>query len=47
MSTRAGPLAILPAAQPAPARTTLPSTHLVARMRGRYPPPASGRQRPG
>src|SRR6266508_3185658 len=37
MSTRAGPLAILPAAQPAPARTTAAPTHLVVRMDGKLP----------
>src|SRR6266545_760730 len=37
MSTRAGLLAILPAAQPAPARTTAAPTHLVVRMDGKLP----------
>src|SRR6266540_570995 len=37
MSTRAGPLAILPAAQPAPARTTAAPTPLVVRMDGKLP----------
>src|SRR6266511_993151 len=37
MSTRAGPLAILPAAQPAPTRTTAAPTHLVVRMDGKLP----------
>src|SRR6266540_82084 len=37
MSTRAGPLAVLPAAQPAPARTTAAPTHLVVRMDGKLP----------
>src|ERR671935_1508570 len=47
MSTRAGPLASLPAAQPAPARTAAATTHLVVRMRGRYPPPAPAASVPG
>src|SRR6266508_100854 len=37
MSTQAGPLAILPAAQPAPASTTAAPTHLVVRMDGKLP----------
>src|SRR6266508_5512665 len=37
MSTRAGLLAILPAAQPAPARTTAAPTHLGVRMDGKLP----------
>jgi ATP-dependent DNA ligase I len=47
MSTRAGPLAILPAAQPAPARTAPASTHLVVRTHGRYPPAAPAASVPG
>jgi ATP-dependent DNA ligase I len=47
MSTLAGPLAILPAAQPVPARTTAATTHLGVRMHGTLPATGPGRQHAG